>query len=139
MTDAATGEPTGGISRTYIHEGRKVAKAKGLGPAGIVRLTPDEDVLGGLHLAEGLETALDMMARDLRPMWSCGSTSIMAKMPVVGGIECITILADHHENGAGERAALELEQRWRAAGREVLVVVPAAPGDFNDMTMRGAL
>jgi hypothetical protein len=41
MTDAVTGKPTGGISRTYVHEGRKVGKAKGLGLAGIVRLTPD--------------------------------------------------------------------------------------------------
>jgi hypothetical protein len=136
MTDAVTGKPTGGISRTYVHEGRKVTKSKGLGPAGIVRLTPDEDVTNGLHLAEGLETALDMMAKGLRPMWSCGSTSIMAKMPVVSGIECLTILADHDENGAGERAALELEQRWREARREVLVVAPATPGDFNDITMR---
>jgi putative DNA primase/helicase len=136
---APTGKPTGGISRTYIHEGKKVGKAKGLGPAGIVRLTPDEDVTNGLHLAEGLETALDMMAKGLRPMWSCGSTSIMAKMPVVSGIECLTILADHDENGAGERAALELEQRWREARREVLVVAPAAPGGFNDITMRGSL
>ena len=138
MTDPLTAKPTGGISRTYIDQGQKVAKAKGLGPAGIVRLSPDEDVLGGLHLAEGLETALDMMAKGLRPMWSCGSTSIMAKMPVVSGIECITILADHDENGAGERAALELEKRWREAAREVLAVAPAAPGDFNDITMRSA-
>jgi hypothetical protein len=72
-------------------------------------------------------------------MWSCGSTSIMAKLPVVSGIECISVLADHDENGAGERAALELEQRWLAAGREVLVVAPAAPGDFNDVIMRGVL
>jgi Toprim domain len=139
MTEAVTGKPTGGISRTYLHEGQKVGKAKGLGPAGIVRLSPDEDVTNGLHLAEGLETALDMMARGLRPMWSCGSTSIMAKLLVVSGIECLTILADHDENGAGERAAIELEQRWREAGREVLVVAPAAPGDFNDITMRGVL
>jgi hypothetical protein len=62
MTDPVSAKPTGGISRTYIHEGQKIAKAKGLGSAGIVRLTPDEHVLGGLHLAEGLETALDMMA-----------------------------------------------------------------------------
>jgi putative DNA primase/helicase len=139
MTDPISAEPTGGISRTYLHEGGKVGKAKGLGPAGIVRLTADEEVLGGLHLTEGLETGLDMMARNFRPIWSCGSTSIMAKMPVVSGIECLTILADHDENGAGERAALELERRWREAGREVLVVAPAAPGDFNDITMRGSL
>jgi putative DNA primase/helicase len=139
MTDPLTGEPTGGISRTSIYECQKIGKAKGLGPAGIVRLTPDEEVTTGLHIAEGLETALDAMSRDLRPMWSCGSTSIMAKLPVVGGIECLTILADHDENGAGERAALELAQRWREAGREVLAVAPAAPGDFNDIAMRGVL
>jgi hypothetical protein len=51
MTDAVTAKPTGGISRTFLREGQKVGKAKGLGPAGIVRLTPDEDVLGGLHIA----------------------------------------------------------------------------------------
>jgi len=139
MTDPLTANPTGGISRTYIHEGQKVGKAKGLGPAGVVRLTPDEEVLGGLHIGEGLETCLAAMSLGLRPMWSTGSTAIMAKLPVVGGIECISVLADHDENGAGERAALELEQRWREAGREVLVVAPSAPGDFNDVIMRGAL
>jgi hypothetical protein len=41
MTDPVTAEPTGAISRTYIHEGRKLGKAKTLGsPAGIVRLCP---------------------------------------------------------------------------------------------------
>ena len=120
MTDAVSGKPTGGISRTYIHEGEKVAKAKGLGPAGITRLTPDEDVTNGLHIAEGLETALAAMSKDMRPMWSTGSTSIMAKLPIVSGIECITVIADKDENGAGEKAAHEAGQRWRrGAGRGV--------------------
>ena len=79
MTDAVTGRPTGGLSRTYIHEGQKIGKAKTLGPGGIVRLTADEDVLGGLHIGEGLETCLDRMAKDYRPMWSTGSAGIMAK------------------------------------------------------------
>jgi hypothetical protein len=139
MTDALSGAPTGGISRTFIHEGQKLGKAKGLGPAGVVRLTPDEDVVGGLHIAEGLETALDMMAKGYRPMWSTGSTSIMSKLPVVGGIECITVIADHDENGAGEKAAREAGQRWREAGRQVRVRMPLSPGDFNDITMRGTL
>jgi hypothetical protein len=43
MTDPVTAKPTGAISRTYIHEGRKIGKAKTLGsPVGIVRLSPDE-------------------------------------------------------------------------------------------------
>jgi Toprim domain/Zinc-binding domain of primase-helicase len=139
MTDPLTGAPTGGISRTFLHEGQKVSKAKGLGPAGIVRLTPDEEVLGGLHLAEGLETALAAMSKGLRPMWSTGSTSIMAKLPVVGGVEFLTIIADRDENGAGEKAAHEAGLRWREAGHEVRVWTPLERGDFNDLLMRGVL
>jgi hypothetical protein len=140
MTDPVTARPTGGISRTYIgSDGKKVGKAKNLGPAGIVRLTPDEDVSHGLFLAEGLETALAAMSKGLRPAWSTGSTSIMAKLPVVAGIESLTILGDRDENGAGERAANEAERRWRAAGREVRVWIPPTQGDFNDLLMRGAL
>ena len=65
MTDPATGKPTGAISRTYIHEGRKVAKAKTLSsPKGVVRLSPDDEVRGAgvLFVCEGIETALAAMA-----------------------------------------------------------------------------
>jgi putative DNA primase/helicase len=97
MTDPVTAKPTGAISRTYIDpSGRKLGKAKTLGvPAGIVRLSLDEDVLEGLHLAEGIETALTGMAAEYRPMWSAGSTGLMAKFPVLRGIEALTLIADH--------------------------------------------
>ena len=84
MTDPDHRKPTGAISRTYIHEGHKVGKAKTLGsPAGIIRLSEDADVLEGLHFAEGLETALAAMSIGLRPMWATGSTALMAKFPVL--------------------------------------------------------
>jgi putative DNA primase/helicase len=136
MTDAATGKPTGGISRTYIHEGLKVTKAKGFGPAGLVRLTPDEDVLSGLFLTEGLESALAGMSIGLRPLWSVGSTAIMAKFPVLGGIESLAVIADHDANGAGEKAARAVEARWLQAGREVRALMPNEPGDLNDVLRR---
>jgi hypothetical protein len=133
MTDPVSAEPTGAISRTYIHQGRKVAKAKTLGaPAGIVRLSRDEDALEGLHLAEGLESGLYAMAKGFRPMWSTGSTSLMAQFPVLPAIECLTVFADHDENGAGEKAARGAEARWRAAGREVRIFRSIEPGDIND-------
>jgi CHC2 zinc finger len=91
MTDPVTAALTGGISRTYLDDGCKILKAKTLGPAGIVRLSLDEDVLGGLHIAEGLETSLDAMARDFRPMWAMGSTAIMAKFPVLTGAADVQI------------------------------------------------
>ena len=139
MTDPVNAESTGAISRTYIHEGRKVGKAKTLGkPAGIVRLSEDADVLEGLHIAEGLETALDVMAEGFRPCWSTGSTAIMAKFPVLSGIEALTIIADNDLNGAGERAAAAVASRWREAGKEARVWRPKSIGDLNDILIRGA-
>lgn len=134
MTDPVTATPTGAISRTYLTPDlAKVGKARTLGkPAGIVRLSADEDVLLGLHLAEGLETALDLMARGFRPIWSTGSTTLMANFPVLAGIEALTIFADHDENGAGLRAANEAASRWLAAGRETHVYQRETTGDFND-------
>jgi len=138
MTDVITAAPTGAISRTYLHEGLKIGKAKTLGkPAGIIRLSEDADVLEGLHIAEGLETALAGMSIGLRPMWATGSTAIMAKLPAVSGIKALTIIADHDANGAGERAAREVETRWIAAGREVRILRAKAVGyDLNDTLKR---
>jgi hypothetical protein len=139
MTDPVTAEPTGAISRTYLDpEGRKLGKAKTLGsPAGIVRLSLDEDVLEGLHLAEGLETALSAMSIGLRPMWATSSTALMAKFPVLSGIEALTIIADHDANGAGERAASEVASRWREAGKETRIIVRDGIGDINDALAEG--
>jgi Toprim domain-containing protein/CHC2-type zinc finger protein len=134
MTNVITAAPTGAISRTYLDsEGHKVGKAKTLGsPAGIIRLSEDADVLEGLHIAEGLETALDVMAEGFRPTWSTGSTALMAKFPVLAGIECLTVVADHDLNGAGLRAASEAADRWQTAGPETHVFQRETPGDFND-------
>jgi hypothetical protein len=138
MTDPVTAKPTGAISRTYIHEGRKLGKAKTLGsPAGIIRLSEDADVLEGLHIAEGLETALAGMSIGLRPMWATGSTALMTKFPVLPGIEALTIIADHDANGAGERAAGEVASRWREAGKETRIIVREGIGDINDALAEG--
>ncbi len=135
MTDPITARPTGAISRTYVDDDlSKVGKAKTLGsPSGIVRLTPDEDVLSGLHLAEGLETALTAMAVGLRPTRATGSTETMKKFPVLPGIDCLTIVADHDAKGAGERAAREVEDAWRCSGRETRIFIADRPGDLNDV------
>jgi putative DNA primase/helicase len=135
MTDAVTAGPTGAISRTYIGpDGKKVGKAKTLAsPMGLVRLTPDDEVLGGLCISEGLESALAGMSLDLRPMWSTGSTALMAKFPVLAAIEALNIFADHDANGAGEKAAREAESRWRAAGREVNLYQTGELGDLNTL------
>ena len=134
MTDPITAHPTGAISRTYLDQNlTKTGKAKTLGaPMGIVRLSPDDEVLGGLVLAEGIETALAGMSIGLRPMWSTGTCGLMASFPVLSGIEALTVIVDHDLSGAGERAAREVEARWLTAGREVNLLRSNAPGDLND-------
>jgi putative DNA primase/helicase len=135
MTDAVTAGPTGAISRTYIGpDGKKVGKAKTLAsPMGLVRLTPDDEVLGGLCISEGLESALAGLSLDLRPMWSTSSTALMAKFPVLAAIEALNIFADHDANGAGEKAAREAEARWSADGREVNLYQTGELGDLNTL------
>lgn len=102
MSDPVSALPIGSISRTYIDADlKKVGKAKSLGtPTGIVRLSPDEDVLGGLHLAEGLETVLSAMSIGLRPIWATGSTSLLKTFPLLCGVETLSIFADHDTSTA---------------------------------------
>jgi hypothetical protein len=133
MTDPVTAKPTGAISRTYLHEGLKVGKAKTLGsPVGTVRLSAEEDVVGGLFIAEGLETCLGAMAKGFRPCWSTGSAGVMAAFPVLTGVETLTVFADNDASGTGLRVANEAAARWRAAGRETHVYLRQILGDFND-------
>jgi hypothetical protein len=141
LTDSITALPTGSISRTYIDgDLHKIGKAKSLGTGGgIIRLSRDDDVLEGLFLGEGIETCLAAAAQpDLacRPIWACGSASAMAAFPVLAGIECLSIIADHDANGAGERAARETAERWLGQGRDVRIIRPEKTGDLNDVLKR---
>jgi hypothetical protein len=139
LTDPATGERTGGITRTYLHRGRKIGKAKslaGVNRLGIVRLSPDHEVLGGLNICEGIESAMSGMSdprMNFCPMWAAGSTTQLAKFPVLNGIECLMILADNDKNEASIDAASTAYWRWKDAGREVHIRQPKERGDLNDV------
>ena len=137
MTDPATGKPTGAISRTYIHEGRKVAKAKTLSSRkGVVRLSPDDEVRGAgfLFVCEGIETALAAMAAGVRPVWACGDAETLGSLPLLPDIDLV-VVADNDMSNTGEKAAREVAQRWREAGRNVHIVAPPKAGDFNNISM----
>jgi hypothetical protein len=139
LTDPVTGARTGGITRTFIHQGRKVCRAMslgGVGRLGIIRLSRDDEVETGLHLCEGLETALSGMQMNFLPMWAAGSTSQLAEFPVLAGVECLTILADNDENEASVDAASPTYWRWKDAGREVRIRQPKEKGDLNDIRRR---
>jgi CHC2 zinc finger/Toprim domain len=147
LTDPVTAEPTGGITRTYIHRNVKIGKAKslgGVGRLGIIRLSPDDEVGSGLHICEGIESGLSNMLMGFCPLWAAGSTSQLKDFPVLAGIECLTIIADHDiadEAGkqASQQAARFARQRWAAAGRETVMKIPKTPGeDANDILKRRA-
>lgn len=139
VRDIRSNEPIG-IHRTALTpDGRKAViggkarMALGTITGGVVKLDPDEEVELGLGIAEGLETTLALRQRWGAPVWACLWDGGVAAFPVLAGIEALTIACDHDQNQAGQRAAAEVGQRWREAGREVAVFFPNQPGDdLND-------
>jgi hypothetical protein len=93
----------------------------------VVKLSPDEDISYGLHLCEGIETGVALMARDWRPLWACCAEGTLRLFPVLDGIETLTIGADHDQ--AGLIAAQVCAERWVAGGKEVLIRWPDGLGD----------
>lgn len=142
ITDAVTREPMS-LHRTWI---TPTGKAEIDPPrlllgnhrkaGGVIRLWPDEAVTDGLGIAEGIETAL-ALAHAFKPMWACIDAGNMDKLPVLAGIESLTIAADHDE--AGLNAAQACADRWTLSGVKVRVLRPPKPKqDFNDLVQKEA-
>jgi hypothetical protein len=112
-------------------------KPKMLGPSrgAAIKLTGDEDVTYGLSVGEGIESTLAGMAMGFSPAWTLGSAGSIGKIPVLPGIDCLTIITDHDDEG--KRAADLCRERWTDAGREVLIVMSAVESeDANDLIAR---
>jgi putative DNA primase/helicase len=130
----ATDEPQA-VSRTYLDaQGRKLGR-KFLGPVGgaAIKLDADENVLGGLHIGEGIETAMAARQLGLKPTWALGSKGAIGAFPVLSGIECLTILTEPD----AEREIDACATSWHMAGRKVLINRPIGGKDLND-ALRGA-
>jgi putative DNA primase/helicase len=130
----ATNEPQA-ISRTFLdREGRKLER-KFLGPVGgaAIKLDVDEEVLSGLHIAEGVETAMAGRLLGLKPCWALGSKGAIASFPILSGVECLTILAEPD----AEKETQSCASRWHSPGREVLITRAVGGGakDANDIIM----
>jgi hypothetical protein len=83
----------------------------------------------GLTVCEGVETGIALLMAELAPVWALGSAGNLARFPVLGGLECLTIAADADE--PGQTAAEATAIRWRNAGREAVIVAPPS-GDWAD-------
>ncbi len=121
MTDAATGLPVG-VHRTFLDpDGRKLGR-KMLGRQGVIRLSADEEVGSALGITEGIEDALAVMLSGWRPVWVATSAGAIARLPVLAGIQALTIFAD--ADIAGRNAAGTCAARWQDQGREVRISLP---------------
>lgn len=143
MRDVSTDEPRA-VHRTALGpNGDGKARVPGLGNpkkmlgptrGAVVKLDADSDVLDGLGLAEGIETALAIMAAGWRPVWACGSAGSISTFPVLPGVEALTIFADADPTGLA--AAQSCQARWLAAGRECTIILPPDDGqDWADVTV----
>lgn len=138
ITDAVTRQPVS-LHRTWIQaDGRKAdidPPRLLLGghrkQGGVIRLWPDEAVTAGLGVAEGIETALSL-AWAYAPVWACIDAGNLAAIPVLPGIESLTIGADN--DSAGIAAAQACAARWAAADAEVFVT-RQTQNDLNDAIM----
>ena len=106
-----------------------------------IKLWPAES---SLVIGEGIETVLaaatGLQHRGalLRPAWAIGSSSGIARFPLISGVERLTVLVDNDANGVGPSNAKECAKRWAAAGRAVALLAPQQSGtDFNDL-LRGS-
>ena len=122
----------GSMRATFREPRRSLGPVKG----GAVRLAPAGELL---MVSEGIETGAAAMTATGSPVWAALSTSGLATLilPPLPLAASVVILADHDENGAGERAAHTAAQYWLAEGRHVRIAIPAEPRtDFNDV-LRG--
>ena len=143
-----------GIHRTPLTlEGKRATgpdgeniKRQAYGPTttAAIKLWPSSTVTNRLVVGEGIETTLSAAlhiphrGRVLAPAWSCISAGHIGDLPVLDGVETLTILVDNDPSGTGQREAAKCAERWRLAGREVFRLIPKVSGfDFNDIINRG--
>jgi hypothetical protein len=134
--DIVSNEPRA-IHRTALRPDATRMDRMMLGPSGgaAIKLVDDEDVTYGLGVGEGIESTLAGTAMGFRPAWALGSAGSIGNFPVLAGIDCLTIIADHDDKG--RRAADACRERWTDAGREVLIVMSAVENeDANDLVAR---
>jgi hypothetical protein len=81
---------------------------------------------GELHICEGLETGLSLIAMGNGPMWSLGSCGAIRAFQVLPGVERLLIWADNDK--AGNEAADACGARWKLAGRRVKIRSPSLEG-----------
>lgn len=136
------------VHRTFItKEGRKANLEQ---PKRLMRLADGDTITGCairfgnpknvLCLAEGIETALSVVAATGLPCWSTSSANGMKTVRIPESVRSVFIFADRDASEVGMQAAKALAARLEAEGRAVRILLPEprvptdAKGiDWNDV------
>lgn len=131
--DVQTNEPRGVMRTALTASGMKMERrALGHLAGAAVKLSDDEDITYGLHIAEGVETAIASLMRGFAPVWAVGNAGAMRAFPIIAGVDSLTVIADN--DAPGLAAANECSDRWLEAERECRRVIPDEPGcDMADL------
>ena len=125
-----------GTGKAVFPDGRPAKKMLGRSKEAAIKLSDDSEVLGGLAVAEGIETAMTILFSGYAPVWAMGSAGAIERLPILGGVESLAVFADYDD--AGLAAARSCGRRWADEGREVLIARPHhLRTDWNDV-VRGA-
>jgi len=124
-----------GIQRIFLTPaGRKDGKGMMLGTCGGAAMKLQKLQNHSLHICEGLETGLAILAMDHGPVWALGSTSNMQSFPVIDSVSRLTIWADN--DPAGIKAAEACSNRWARGGKTVEQKKPRQAGWDADNVWR---
>ena len=121
MTDPVTYELTG-VHRTFLDDDGTKRERKVRGKQGVIRLSHDTEVTTGLGICEGLEDGLGSCSVGGDRYGLQHPPELSPDLPVLSGIECLTIFADAGD--VGTNAALACRDRWIAAGLEAEAKLP---------------
>jgi phage/plasmid primase-like uncharacterized protein len=102
---------------------------------GAVRLTSNPgDAVATVVVAEGVETALSIaQACPELPVWAALGTSNLTRIELPTTVREVIVAAD--ADNAGKLAAREAADRFKRAGRTVLITKPLGATDFNEITL----
>ena len=101
------------------------AVAAGATMGASIKLSPVTSTVG---LAEGIETALAVIAATGQHVCAAGSANGLEAVELPPEVTQVHIWADRDESGCGEEAAERAAARFQEEGRTVLIHLPPGPG-----------
>ena len=84
-----------------------------------------------LHVCEGFETGLALIAQGHAPVWALGSAGGIARLPIVAGVRELVICADNDASWTGKKAAAAAMMTW--GERACAITVDRVGADFADI------